>query len=316
MTLLTIGIIGVIFLIVVSGLYVFVIGFVRKADIPWLVESEIRKTPFGKYYRQITDANQWLFDHNAQGLNIESHDGLKLHGLWVPAEDARGTILLVHGYRSTYLVDFAPAFAHYHQMGLNLLIPSQRAHGESEGKLITFGVKESQDMLLWCKYHNRHLTDCDIVLSGLSMGASTVIYMTGETLPENVKGIIADCGFTSPKDILRTVFKKVTHLPGEPALFVTNLITKLFAGFSINDCDSRKILRKISIPVLLIHGKCDTFVPCEMTKQAYEACNSIKEILLVDGAEHGESFLVDPESYILKVKNFIANILGIALGKE
>ena len=247
---------------------------------------------------------------------IKSDDGLNLHGLWVPADDAKGTILLVHGYRSTYLVDFAPAFAYYHKMGLNLLIPAQRAHGESGGKLITFGVKESQDMMLWCKYHNHHLSNCDIVLNGLSMGASTVIYMARGTLPENVKGIIADCGFTTPKEILSSVFRKVTHLPAEPVLLVTNLLTKMFAGFSIDQCDTREILREISIPVLLIHGTNDGFVPCEMTKQAFEACNTPKDILLVDGAEHGESFLTDPKNYICKVEKFIANTLGVEPGKE
>ena len=303
MTFVTIGIIGVLFLIVVSGLYVFVIGFVRKADIPWLVESEIRKTPFGKYYRQITDANQWLFDHNAQGLNIESHDGLKLHGLWVPAEDARGTILLVHGYRSTYLVDFAPAFAYYHKMGLNLLIPAQRAHGESGGKLITFGVKESQDMMLWCKYHNHHLSNCDIVLNGLSMGASTVLMASGKELPDNVIGILSDCGFSSGREIICHVAKRL-KLPPVLIFPFIKLGARLFGRFDIDECPPKEALKNCKKPVLFFHGEADSFVPCYMSEENFDSCPTRKKLVTVPGAGHGLCYPVDQEKYLKELKEF------------
>ena len=316
MTIILIGISIILFFTIVSGLYVFLIGFVRKSNVSWLIESEIRQTPFGKHYPQILAADQWLQRHEAQGVSIVSSDGLRLHGLWVPAENSIGTVLLVHGYRSTYLLDFGPAFARYHEMGFNLLIPEQRAHGESQGKLITFGIKESDDMLQWCNYHNEHLSDCEIVLSGLSMGASTVIYMLGRDLPSNVRGIIADCGFTSPKAILQSVFCKTTHLPAEPSLLVVDLLTRLFAGFSISQFDSQKILQQASIPILLIHGMQDGFVPREMSQLAFNACISDKDILLVDGADHGESFLVEPERYVFKVKYFLEKKLGFKLRKD
>lgn len=316
MALILILLAAVVMCIVVSGVYVFIIGFVRKKDVAWLIEDEMRKSPFGKYYDLVLKADLWLKQHTARGITIESLDGLRLHGLWVPAERPRGTILLAHGYRSSYLVDFGPAFEHYHNMGLNLLIPDQRAHGESQGKLITFGVKESDDMLQWLEYHNTHLGNWPIVLSGLSMGASTVIYMLTKTLPGNVKGIIADCGFTSPGAILAAVFKRVTHLPAKPALLITDLLTRVLAGFSIWQCDSQEILSKSSVPILMIHGTKDAFVPCNMTKLAYKACISKKDVLLVDGADHGVSFLVDQERYISHVQSFIKNTLGIYPRKD
>lgn len=313
MTILLIALISVAFFTIVSGVYVFVIGFVRKKDVSWLIENEMRKSPFGEHYDHVIKADQWLKQHGAQGITTRSSDGLRLHGLYVPAEDPKGTILLVHGYRSSYLVDFGPAFAYYHDLGLNLLIPEQRSHGESQGKLITFGIKESDDMLQWLKYHNAELGELPIILSGLSMGASTVIYMLAKTLPSNVKGVIADCGFTSPVEILSVIFRKLTHLPSKPALFVTDILTRAFAGFSIRKYDSRKILDRCSMPILMIHGTEDTFVPCVMTQAAYDACTAPKDILLVAGAEHGVSFLVDKEQYISHVENFLNKTLGIDL---
>ncbi len=296
---------GLILLTFISGLYVFVVACVRKKELPWLVEDEIKKTAYGKYYAFITASNEWLIAHKAQDVYITSRDGLKLHGLWVPTDNARGTVLFAHGYRSTMLVDFGLAFELYHKLGMNLLIPEQRSHGKSQGRFITFGVKESQDMLEWLEYHNTIFSSKPVLLSGLSMGASTMMYLADEDLPNNVKGIIADCGFTSPKDILKSVFEKVIHLPSGPTLFIVDLLTKAIAGFSITQKDTRKTLEKSKLPILMIHGIDDDFVPCRMSEEAYSACNGPKQLLLVDGAEHGVSFLVDRQRYTRMVNEFI-----------
>lgn len=133
-------------LILFSGAYVFVQACVRKKELPWMVEEEIQKTNYAKYYDCIVASDAWLKAHNAKDVSIISKDGLTLHGFWIPVENPRGTILLAHGYRSTMLVDFGLAFAFYHALGMNILVPQQRAHGQSEGRYITFGVKESEDM--------------------------------------------------------------------------------------------------------------------------------------------------------------------------
>ena len=193
----------------------------------------------------------------------------------------------------------------YHALGLNILIPDQRAHGKSEGKFITFGVKESRDMQLWVAYHNKTFGELPLILSGLSMGASTMLYLADADLPKNVKGIIADCGFTSPREIIKSVFQRIIHLPAAPTLWVANLFARLFAGFSLTEKDSRQTLKNSKLPVLLVHGLDDGFVPCEMTKQGYAACTGPKEMLLVEGADHGVSFLVERERYVETVLSFL-----------
>lgn len=300
----------ILLLLLVSGGYVFFAACIRSKELSWLVEEQISKTPFAQHYEKIVAADRWLKSHDAQDVYIKAYDGLKLHALWIPAEKPRGTVLLAHGYRSCMLVDFGLAFDFYHNHGMNLLIPDQRAHGKSQGKFITFGVKESKDMQLWIDFHNAHFGKFPVMLSGLSMGASTMLYLADKELPENVKGIVADCGFTSPKDILSSVFTNVTHLPAQPTLWITDLFARFFAGFSLYECDSRKILPKSKIPVLMIHGTDDNFVPCNMTTEAYAACTGPKELLLVEGAEHGVSFLVDRRSYTQTVIAFMDKILG------
>lgn len=296
-------------LILLSGGYVFVIGCVRGKDMPWLIKEEIEKTPYGRFHECMADADRWLTEHEAKDVYITSYDGLRLYAQWVPAENPRGTVLLAHGYRSTKLLDFGVAFEIYHEMGLNLLIPDQRSHGKSQGKFITFGVKESRDMQYWLRFHDEQIGSYPVILCGLSMGASTVMYMADEPLPENVKGIVADCGFTSPKAILTRVYQKVIHLPPEPSIWAAGLFTRLFAGFGLTQKDSRRSLSKNKLPILLIHGTADDFVPCYMTRQSYAACSGPKEMLLVQGAEHGVSFLVDPQTYGTRVRSFVEKCL-------
>lgn len=288
---------GLVVLLIVSGGYTFFMACARGKDMPWLDETAIKRTQYGKFYEFITASDAWLKAHGAQDIYVQSHDGLKLHGLWVPAEDAKGTILLAHGYRSTMLIDFHMVYETYHNLGMNLLLPEQRAHGKSEGKYITFGVKESKDMLRWLEFHNQTFGKLPVILSGISMGASTIMYMADRRLPDNVRGIIVDCGFTSPKEILKSVFKRVTHLPAAPSIFVADLFARIFAGFSLNEKDSRKTLARNRLPIIMIHGTDDGFVPCEMTRQGYAACTGQKQMLLVDGADHGHSFLRAQDAY-------------------
>ena len=303
-------VVGAAVMLLVSGTYVFLLACVRHKDIPWLDEEKIKKTSFGKYYDYIVTSDRWLKEHNAKDICIQSADGLMLHGLWIPAEHPRGTVLFAHGYRSTYLVDFGAAFSFYHARGMNLLIPDQRAHGKSQGRYITFGVKESEDMKRWIAYHNSHFQNIPIVLCGISMGASTMLFLADQNLASNVCGIIADCGFSSPKEIICEVFRRVIHLPPAPSVWVADVLARIFAKFSLYEKDTRKILKNSKLPILMVHGKEDGFVPCKMSEDACAVCAGEKQLLLVDDADHGLSFIKDPDSYMSLVETFLDKHIG------
>ena len=309
MTIILWLVLSVLLLILSSGAYVFILACKRRKELPWMIEEEIKKTNYAKYYNCIVASDAWLKDHNAKDVYVTSKDGLRLHAYWIPAANPKGTILLAHGYRSTMLVDFGLAFAFYHALGMNILVPNQRAHGLSEGRFITFGVKESEDMKQWIDFHNRTFGDHQMILSGLSMGASTMLYLADQELPENVKCIIADCGYTSPKAILDVVYRSVVHIPSGLSLWAADLFTRLIAGFSLTEKDTRTVLSNAKIPVLMIHGLSDDFVPSYMTQQGFDACIGRKSLLLVEGAGHGTSFLVDKEAYTRHVISFLEKYL-------
>ena len=296
---------AVLALLLISGGYTFWAACVRRKELPWLVEEELQKTSYGKYCKLIRHSVDYLKERGAQEVSITSFDGLKLSGTWLETENSKGTIILAHGYRSCKLVEFSMVLDFYQSYGLNILLPDQRSHGKSEGRIITFGVKECQDVKKWIDWINVKQNSKPIILSGLSMGASTVLFLADEDLPANVKGIIADCGFTSPWEIISCVFRNVTHLPAGPSLWVAELFARIFGGFSLRQKNTKEVLRNSKLPVLLVHGKDDGFVPCEMTQQGYDACTGEKEIFLVEGADHGLSFLKDSERYKEKVLAFL-----------
>ena len=260
-------------------------------------------------YADIINAELDWFDAQApERVSITSFDGLKLTGLYLPAENARGTMLLMHGFHSSAYRDFSCAFRLYHSLGYNILTVYQRAHGESEGKFITYGVKERFDCLEWCRYLNRRSgPEPDVFLSGISMGSSTVLMATGLELPENVRGVIADCGFTSPWDEFAYIMKKRMHLPlVHPLLDIVSAASKLIAGFGFRDYSVPRAMEKNRLPVLFVHGTADTFVPPEMTLENYAACHAPKELIMVEGAHHGESFLIETDRYVSAVKAFLS----------
>lgn len=256
----------------------------------------------------------WLAENTEEHVSITSFDGLKLSALYVPAEteSPRGTLIVFHGYRSLATVDFAPEVEFLHGLGYRLLIPYQRSHGESEGKYITYGVNERFDCRDWAKYIADRFPGEDIFLSGISMGASTVMMAAGLELPENVRGIIADCGFTTPWDIMKHVSRRNFKLPAFPLLYLLDLFTRLRAGFSLKGADARKALAKSRLPVLFLHGQEDDFVPLSMTRENFSACAGEKELYLVGGAGHAQSFSADPAGCKEKMGSFLAKYGGCA----
>ena len=280
-------------LLLLGGYLGFRYAFARTPDPDWDDPVSLANSMWKNHPVDIPAANQWLRDHGAEDVEARSFDGLRLRGKWVPAKHPIGTIILFHGYRSSYLTDFGGIFQTYHDLGLNLLLVRQRAHGESEGKYITFGVHERKDVLSWIAFHNLTHGADNVFLGGMSMGASTVLFAAGEDLPENVRGITADCGFTSPAEIIGKVAQSSFHLPAKFAAALLNIYTRVLAGFSLYECDTRQTLKQAKVPILMIHGKADDFVPCWMSQAGFNACASEKQLFLAENAGHGMSYLLE-----------------------
>lgn len=297
--------------ILTLGISCFFVFSGRRLQVDILDEEAVKGTIYEGRFPKFKNTHQLLCDAGIHEVYTVSHDGLTLFARWIPADNAKGTVLIAHGYRSHSYIEFGDAIAFYREHGLNLLLIDERTHGKSQGKFITLGTQESRDIVTWVQYHNRTLSDCPVILHGLSMGAATVMFAAGRQLPENVKGVIADCGFTTPYAILSHVFTYNFRLPAWPFLWITDLCARFFARFSIFRMDSRKTLNMGKLPVLLIHGTADTFVPAFMSQQIYDAYAGEKELLLIEGAAHGKCFPVAPEKCREAIGKFLKKNLEV-----
>lgn len=242
-----------------------------------------------------------------------SFDGLKLHATYFPAQDQQGKQKLVicfHGYTSQGMSDYIGLSDYYQKRGFAMLLPDARAHGASEGEYIGFGCLDRQDALGWVRWAVEELgEETEILLHGTSMGAATLLMLSGLSLPEQVKGIVSDCGFTSPKEVFTHVLHSMYHLPAFPLIPGADLVNRKLAGYGMDECNAKREVEKAEVPILFIHGGNDTFVPCSMCDEIYEHCGSKKRKLIIEGAAHAESYYKDMESYEEALTEFIGEVL-------
>ena len=233
-----------------------------------------------------------------------SFDGLKLYARYYDCGRKDKVIILFHGYRSMSRVDFGLVIKVYMDDGYNVLLVDQRAHGKSEGKYIGFGALERYDVPVWVDYVDKHFSPEHIVLDGISMGAATVLMASCMQLNDKVRCIIADSAFSSPREIIATVAKKTYHVPEHPAVDLIGFFAKHLAKCEFN-LSSAECVKKSRLPIMFVHGREDSFVPCGMTKRAYEACSTEKFIEIVENADHGMSYIVAPDRIKRALRAFL-----------
>lgn len=273
-------------------------------------------TDWTKYWPLIEKRKAFLLSQPHKDVYQMAFDHLKLHATYFPAlpeyktEDGKKKVAICfHGYTSKGLSDYVGLSDYYLKRGFSMLLPDARAHGTSEGKYIGFGCLDRKDALVWINWIIQECgKDVEIVLHGTSMGGATVLMTSGLNLPPQVKGIVSDCGFTSPKEVFTHVLKSMYHLPAFPVIPAANLVNKKLAGYGMDECNAKREVRKAKVPILFIHGSSDTFVPCKMCHEIYANCASPKKKLIVDGAAHAESYYKEPEKYEKALTEFFAEI--------
>lgn len=238
----------------------------------------------------------WLKQQHFEDLEITSHDGLKLKAKLLKSDlDTDKVLIAVHGYRSYNLKEYAYYIKFYHDLGFHILMPDNRAHGESEGTYIGFGWLDRLDCIQWIHKMKEYFDkDLQIVLHGISMGSATVLMASGEELPSDVKCIISDCGFTSVLDEFEHELKQA-HIPPALILPTATLLSKKRVGYSFKEASTINQVKKSKTPTLFIHGDQDDFVPTYMVYDLYNACAADKDLLIVEGAKHAQSYLVNQE---------------------
>ena len=236
-------------------------------------------------------------------FQIRSHDGLKLCGKFYECAPGAPIELMFHGYRGNAERDLCGGVQRAFSLGHSVLLVDQRAASRSDGNVISFGINEHKDCLAWVDFMVKTFPDRSMILTGISMGATTVLLAAGEALPENVVGVLADCGFTSAKEIIQVVIRKL-KLPPKLCYPFVRLGARIFGHFDLSASDAPAALKNCKLPVIFFHGEGDDFVPCCMSKVNFDACPGRKKLVTIPGAGHGLSYLVDPEGYLQAMREF------------
>jgi len=279
-------------------------------------DGEIR-TPDGVIYDPFReDMIRWIQEARqmkTQDFYIRSDDGLKLHGRFYEFAPGTPIELMFHGYRGSAERDLSGGVQRCFLLGRSALLVDQRCSNESDGHVITFGIKEHKDCLRWIVFMVEHFgPDVKIILTGISMGASTVLMAAGHKLPENVIGVLADCGFNSARDIMFSVIKGM-GLPPRVCYPFVKLGARIYGGFDIEEYSAQDAMKQCEVPVIFFHGLDDDFVPAWMSQKCYDACSARKELVLIPGAGHGLSYPVAPDRYLSALRDFFgpeASFLG------
>lgn len=271
-------------------------------------ESSLSALPGGEAYEPYHECMAKWADECAkmphEDFYITSFDGLTLHGKYYEYAPGAPIELMFHGYRGSAQRDLSGGVQRCFELQKSALIVDQRCSGESGGNVITFGIRESRDCLSWVDFMVDHFgSDVKIIITGISMGASTVLIAAGQPLPENVVGALADCGYNSAKDIIKKVIKQM-GLPVDIGYFFVKLGAKIYGGFDLEETSPEAALASCKIPVIFFHGESDDFVPCEMSRINYDACPSEKKLVTIPSAAHGLAYLVDPDLYLKSIREF------------
>lgn len=266
----------------------------------------------GDQYARVREQTVELIDRfhkiSFEEVWITSFDGLRLRGRYHQTAEGAPVALLIHGYRGTAGRDFCGGAQLAIECGQNVLAVDLRGCGKSGGHTISFGINETQDCLDWIRYlADRFGSSCEIYLYGISMGGYTVLRLSGEDLPENVKKIVADSPYNSPEEIIRDVGHRMAGLPMDLLYPLVRVSAKLFGRLDLRDEKASDAVRRTKIPILIIHGEDDRFVPCRMSLPPAEANPSMVRRETFPEAGHGLSFLIDRGRYSALVREFLAN---------
>ena len=301
--------IGVILILILSITYIsFKMAFYSKNKPN---ENNEIKLPdediYNKYkdviINDITEARKLPFKE----FSIKSFDGLTLYGKYFEFKKDATIEIMFHGYRGNGERDLSTGIKRAFACGRNALIIDQRASGKSEGHIISFGINERHDCISWVNKVISELgNDVKIILTGISMGAATVLMASNMNLPKNVIGILADCGYNKPSDIIKKVIKD-KKLPANLLYPFVKLAARLFGKFNLEETSPFEAVKNAKVPIIFIHGDDDTFVPCYMSEKLYNACNNKKQLVIIHDAQHGISYLKDPVKYIDALNDFFSN---------
>lgn len=235
-------------------------------------------------------------------LKIKSRDGLMLHAIYYPCENAIATVICVHGFGSHAEREWAFPGLFYHALGFNVLIPYQRAHGPSEGKRITFGALEHIDMMDWVDKVNEIIPEGSIIIHGLSMGGGIVLQLSNKEM-KNVVCLIADAPTRSIESFFVNVSREVFKGEGVKVCECALADFKKQIGVDARDFNGVEIVKRCRYPLLLSAGSMENLDELFKVIKTNNPCET--EIIILEGCNHGNGMYKQTEVYQGKIKEFV-----------
>ena len=317
---IVLGVLALVLLADIAVAWYFIFKYLWRSK-PF--DERERILSYGEQYteasRMMREGLAWLDTRALEDVHMTSHDGLQLFARLLRADvKSDKYAICIHGYHSSPRMDYGSSIRFLHDCGCNVLIPDNRSHGQSEGHFCGFSYLDSRDCISWCRYiEARFGTDSKILLIGISMGGATVLSASGDgELPGCVRGVVSDCAFSSGWDELAYQMKRLFNLPTFPILHTVDLMLRIFAGYSLRKNTAVQRVKHTRVPLLIIHGKADDFVPTRMASEIYGAATCDKRLLLVDDAGHGISYCVAPELYREAIRELMARADMAATGEN
>lgn len=295
-----------IFFVLPSTIYTFMfLGIFYRRKSIMLEKDDVSNTQYAPFAEQLKNDILRAKEISCEMVKIKARDGVQLVGRYYN-RNADRTILFIHGYQSNAFNNFSAAMMDFLDKGYNVLLVDQRAHGDSGGRFTTLGCKEREDLLLWIEYADKIAGVENIIIYGISMGATTVGYASESIKTSKVKGLIMEAGFKSFYDelvnSLGCVFMKKAAL--NYVYLVAKSVLKVDIRKSVEDS-----LKNNTIPVLFLHGDTDEEVSIDFTQRSYCACASDKEKITVKGAGHTLCYITGGEELHNKINTFIENCI-------
>ncbi len=297
---------GIAVLVLLFTLYCYYSTFYHSER---MKKSELNAGAYKKAYDSTKILVDELNGYKYEEVSVKAFDNTALVGSYYRFAESAPNAILFHGYRAWLRADNAALFKLFRESGFNILVVDQRAHGRSAGHTISFGINERRDCLTWVNYINERFGKPPVILAGVSMGAATVMMAMGLGLPDNVIGVVADCGFSSPSGIIKKVAKDRGFAPSLVFPFV-KLAARLFGVFDLSEADALSAVKASKLPLLLIHGDKDGFVPHYMSEEICDARPQNTTLVTVHGADHALAYATDSDLYSRTVNDFTDRVLN------
>jgi uncharacterized protein len=281
---------------------------------PWFLADRVTRGRFVYNDKENAGLTPASFSLPFEDVKVETADGLKLSGWWVPVSGAKGTVVLVHGLNRSR-IEMIRKVPFLHAQGWNALLFDLRHHGQSEGTVSSFGELEQRDVRAATAYATRR-SPGPVVVWGVSLGAASATMAAADD--PAVAGLVCDSTFRSLRDTVRHHVELARSarwflrlVPGAIFARLAEFWIGQRAGIDPDHVDVLAAAARMNgRPVLFVANAGDRRMPPEIATEMQKAAGPRAELLVVPGNSHGGAYREGTAAYEAAVTRLLAAAAG------